>query len=74
MPISSSDLEQELKRLPHRERARLAALLLASLEPVDEGNLVEMWLDEAERRLDELETGRAQAIPLDQVLTDERRG
>lgn len=74
MGMSRDDLEQELRRLPHQERARLAALLLASLEPVEEGNVMEAWLHEAERRLDELDSGRVEAVSLEQVLAEARRG
>ena len=74
MAVSPSELEQELRRLPHRERARLAALLLASLESVEEGNVVDVWLEEAERRLTDLESGQAQAIPLEEMLAEVRRG
>jgi putative addiction module component (TIGR02574 family) len=67
-----AELEQELTELPPEQRAELASFLLASLEPSDEGDIEAAWLAEAERRLEEFEAGRMEAIPAEQVLSEAR--
>ena len=49
-------------------RARLAGSLLLSLDaPSDEENL-HLWVDESERRLNDLRAGRAKEIPMSEAL------
>jgi putative addiction module component (TIGR02574 family) len=49
------------------ERARLAALLLASIEP-SEPDLATAWDEEIARRGAELDAGEVQAIPVADVF------
>lgn len=53
-------------KLSDRERARLAELLIASLDEQDD--VGEAWADEAERRFDELRSGAVQAVPAEEVF------
>ena len=59
MKSDQSTLEDQISRLPDRERARLALRLLESLEPGSDENVDELWLDEAERRLGDYDKGWA---------------
>ena len=52
--MSHDELEVELRKLDPRERARLAAALLDSLEELSEDENARLWVDEAERRHDDL--------------------
>lgn len=52
------------------ERARLTETLLDSLETLSEKEVEELWLDEAERRIEEYRAGRSQAIPADEVFRE----
>ncbi len=64
------EIEQELLRLPQKERARLAHELIVSLERderVEEG-VEAVWLAEAKRRDAEIERGEVQPIPADEAL------
>ena len=63
-------LEAEVLKLPSHERARLAELLLASLDEDDE--IMEAWADVAERRYEELRSGAVKGIPADEVLAELR--
>ena len=72
MAETTEDLESEVLRLPPAARARLAERLLASLDTETDTQIEELWLAEAERRLDELEGGDAKGIPADQVIADAR--
>ena len=54
-------LEAEALNLSAEERARLADRLLASL--TQDGEIEEAWAAEVERRIAEIESGRAQTVP-----------
>jgi putative addiction module component (TIGR02574 family) len=58
-----NSLEAELLRLPARDRARIAELLLASLDEEAESDVDEAWAAEAERRLAELRAGTVTGVP-----------
>lgn len=64
-------LEEEALKLSPEERALLADHLLASLGP--QGEVEAAWAEEAERRLAEVESGRAPLVPLEQALTRARQ-
>jgi putative addiction module component (TIGR02574 family) len=53
--------------LPESERATLAGLLIASLEPPPDPNVEEIWATEAELRWREIESGAAVTIPWEEV-------
>lgn len=66
-------------QLPTHLRAQLAQALIASLD--EDAELDREWLAEVERRDADLESGRAQGIPADEVfraararLAERRRG
>lgn len=63
MRTAPDSLEAELLRLPARDRARLAELLLASLDEEAEPDVDEAWAAEGERRLAELRAGTVTGIP-----------
>ncbi|MBA4284346.1 MAG: addiction module antitoxin RelB [Xanthomonadaceae bacterium] len=60
-------LELEALRLPTADRAALAQSLLASLDPVDDVDVAARWLDEAEHRSTEIDTGIVETIPAEIV-------
>ena len=60
-------VEQALK-LPSASRARLANLLVESLDADELGRIDRLWVAEAKRRRDEVRTGRVKPIPGDQAL------
>ena len=64
--MSVQELEAEVLKLPSRERARLAEVLIASLDEEDE--IAQAWSDEAERRYEELRSGRTKGIPAEEVF------
>jgi len=51
MSKSMSELEAEFQRLPVKDRAKLIRRLLTTLESENDGDVEQLWLDEAERRL-----------------------
>ncbi len=65
-------LESEVLQLPEEARARLAKVLLLSLDEVDEGDANGIWAEEAERRYLEIEQGEVILIPSADVLSEAR--
>ena len=51
-------VESKALKLPARERARLAERLISSLDDQTDPDAEKLWIEEAERRLDELRSGR----------------
>ncbi|MHB1357974.1 MAG: addiction module protein [Rhodocyclaceae bacterium] len=70
--MKTSDLMTEAASLPLEERARLVDSLLQTLNPADEATTA-AWLAVARRRLDELRSGRVEAIPGEAVFDKVRR-
>ena len=65
--MNTIELIHEASSLPVDERARIVDSLLQTLNPVDDENAAK-WVDVAHRRLEEIDSGRVQAIPGDQVF------
>ena len=70
MKLEESSIEDQASRLPHRERARLALRLLESLEPGQDEDVAELWLDEAERRLEGFDTGTTKAREAEEAISE----
>lgn len=69
MKLNPESLEAQLLQLPASDRARLAELLLGSLD-ADDDDVDAVWADEAERRYGELAAGRVAGIPAEQVFAE----
>lgn len=70
--MSVDELKAEALRLDPEARADLARELLASLDGLSEAEVEKLWIDEAIRRDEELDSGAAQAYPADEVLNRAR--
>ena len=46
-----SEIESDARRLSTRERARLIRRLIMTLESENDGDVEQLWLDEADKRL-----------------------
>jgi putative addiction module component (TIGR02574 family) len=66
--VSLEQLEAEIKKLNLKERAALAKWIIQSLDELSESEIEALWVEEAERRLDELEQGLAAEVPAEEVL------
>jgi putative addiction module component (TIGR02574 family) len=60
-------IEREALHLPVSARAKLAHKLLLSLDTMSESEVEEAWLDEAERRANEIDQGIVQLISAEEV-------
>ena len=65
--MDSTVIEREALHLPVSERAKLAHSLLLSLENLSDAELQEAWLDEAQRRADEIDQGLVELISSEEV-------
>jgi len=70
--MSLEELKAEALRLNTEERAYLARALLASLDALSEAEIEQLWIDEAIRRDEELDSDPARAYPADDVLSRAR--
>lgn len=64
--MSVNEIEAEVLKLPSHERARLAEVLIASLD--EEDQIARAWAEEAERRYEELRSGDVEAIRAEDVF------
>ena len=65
--MKTTDLMAEAVSLPLEERALLVDSLLQTLNPADEA-ITAAWLAVARRRLDDLDSGRVEAISGEEVF------
>jgi len=72
MDVRFDDIVADAMKLPLRDRVRLAQRLVSSLDEEADENVEELWLAEAERRLDELRSGSAQGVPADEAFAKAR--
>ena len=71
-PVNLVDLEKEALKLPIEERARLAEILLESLNTLSPDEHQRLWAEEAARRDAELDADPSMGRPADEVLRDAR--
>ena len=73
MKPDEASIEDQVARLPHRERARLALALIESLDPGKDEDVAELWLDEAERRLKRYDEGKTDARDAGEAISEIER-
>lgn len=59
-------------KLPLRDRVQLAQRLVSTLDDEMDAGAEELWFAEAERRLEELRSGKAQGIESDEAFRTAR--
>ena len=72
MASPARQLESKVLKLSVRERARLAERLLSSLDDQTDADAEKLWVEEAERRLDELRSGTVRSKPAGSVFRKAR--
>ena len=68
MARSLADVREEAMQLSVEERSWLAEDLLSSLRSEEERKVAAEWVDVAERRLDEIEAGRARLVSSEEAI------
>lgn len=66
MAKSVEQIEAELLNLPSRERARLAEVLISSLD--EDAEIEQAWSEEIARRAAELRSGKVKRVPAKQAF------
>ena len=72
METTVEQLAEQAMLLPSEARARLADLLVESLDGSDLGRIEELWIAEAKRRRDEVRQGGIETIPGEKALQEVR--
>ena len=67
MSTTVQRLAQQALKLPSESRARLADMLVESLDADALGRMERLWVAEAKRRRDDVRAGRVQTVPDDQA-------
>jgi hypothetical protein len=70
--MSLEDLKTEAMKLSPEARAKLAQALLASLENLSEAEIERLWVEEAMRRDEEIDSGTVSLRSAEEVLKDAR--
>jgi putative addiction module component (TIGR02574 family) len=73
MAMTLKELYAETRQLPREQAAELMDLLLIDTFSEPDKAVQEAWDREIDRRIAELESGKVQAIPGDQVMADVRK-
>ncbi len=68
MALSPEQIEAEALALEEPSRAHIAKRLIQSLEPEKEAQIERLWLKEALRRQQELESGSAKPVPAEEAF------
>jgi len=68
MPMTMKKIESEALNLDLHSRANLVGKLLLSLDEPSASEIEKLWLDEAERRLDDFRAGKVESIPGNEVF------
>lgn len=67
MSTNVAELFKQASELPDTDRAKLAALLLESLEVDAEEGVEDAWATEVGRRIAELDSGTVKTVPWEEV-------
>jgi putative addiction module component (TIGR02574 family) len=73
MAVSLSDLEQQARSLSADDRARLAEVLLESLQGSHLSDVEAAWNREIEERVAAYDRGELQSFPAEEVFAEAKR-
>jgi putative addiction module component (TIGR02574 family) len=69
-----TEIEAALAKMPPEEQCQVAAWLDAQLAPVSfDAGVEDEWADVIKRRMEDLDSGRVQGVPAEQVFSRARR-
>jgi putative addiction module component (TIGR02574 family) len=68
MSVQFDRVAADAMKLPLRDRVRLAQQLVSTLDDQSETDVEELWFNEAQRRLDELHSGKVEGINADDAF------
>lgn len=68
MARAIAEIEDEIRRLPAREKERLLQVLLEELDGPSDADAEAAWLEEVQRRSSEIDEGLVETIPAEEVF------
>ena len=68
MTTVTEDLKEQLSTLPRESREELVAFLLETLEDGFHPSVEKEWLEELDRREEEMASGKVVGVPWEQVI------
>jgi len=68
-----AEIEQQVLQLPVLQRTALTQKLLSSLDEVDDVEYERLWAIELQRRIQEIDEGKATLIPMEEVFAELRQ-
>jgi hypothetical protein len=71
--MTHDELRREALRLDPKSRAALARELLTSLDELSEGEVEQLWLEESQRRHEEIVSGAVETVSADEALAQARK-
>jgi putative addiction module component (TIGR02574 family) len=74
MSISGEAVLDSALKLPSKDRARIAAELIASLDGIPDAGAEAAWDAEVERRIEQVEQGKVQLLGWNDVKAEVARG
>jgi putative addiction module component (TIGR02574 family) len=75
MSTNFEEIMADAMKLPLRERVRLAQQLVSTLDDAEEAtgaDIAALWVDEAERRLEELRSGAVEGVSAEEAFRKAR--
>lgn len=72
MSSNLDEITADAMKLPLKERVQLAQRLVSTIDEEVETDVEALWFAEAERRLEELRSGKVQGIPVEDVFRNAR--
>jgi hypothetical protein len=70
--MTIDELRREALGLDLSSRARLAHELISSLDDLSEAEIEQLWLEESQRRLDEVASGAVESVSVEEALAKAR--
>jgi hypothetical protein len=70
--MTIDELRREALGLDLSSRARLAHELISSLDGLSEAEIEQLWLEESQRRLDEVASGAVESVSVEEALAKAR--
>lgn len=72
MATAIAEIEREFLALNGRDRANVLRTLIGHLDDPHDQGIEDLWLDEAERRLSEIDAGTAKTHPAEEAFREIR--
>jgi hypothetical protein len=70
--MTIDELRREALGLDLSNRARLAHALISSLDDLSEAEIEQLWLEESQRRLEEVASGSVETVSAEETLAEAR--